>query len=76
MTMTMNMTSNLSARQKLILSAAVLLFVAACGGGGGKGIASLGSGFVKAFNAPSFSEPVDPDNISLTVDPTADPFNP
>lgn len=67
---------DMTPRAQLVLVTGLALFVAACGGGGMKGIGSLGQGFVKAFNAGPNTEPVDPDTIALTVDPTADPFNP
>jgi hypothetical protein len=75
--MTMTKLHDMTPRAKIALLTGLVLFVAACGGGGGmKGIGSLGQGFVNAFNAGPNTEPVDPDTIALTVDPTADPFNP
>ena len=66
----------LSRRGKVLATTGAVIFVAACGGGGLAGIQTLGAGFVQAFNADMNSDPVDPDTIALTVDPTIDPFNP
>lgn len=68
----------MKARISLLSATALLLTLAACGGNGGvtRGIASLGQGFVAAFNADRNGDPVSIKNIPLTVDPSADPFNP
>lgn len=63
-----------------VLSAAVL--VAACDSSdsgdddSASGIKTLGDAFVAMFNADPNDEPVDAQSVNLTVDPTADPFNP
>ena len=77
MTRLLSRYQSLSRRGKLAVATGAVLFIAACGGGGALGgIQTLGAGFVQAFNADANADPVDPDAIALTVDPTIDPFNP
>jgi hypothetical protein len=65
---------------KLSLGLVLLLGLTACGGGGGgglfAGIASLGTAFVNAFQADRNAQPVDASAVALSVNPSADPFNP
>ncbi len=42
----------------------------------GRGIASLGADFSKAFNQDRNDTPFDADEISLKATPTIEPFNP
>ncbi|MGR3468929.1 MAG: hypothetical protein ACU0CI_13735 [Shimia sp.] len=76
MTSLLSKYQGLSRQGKVLAVAGSLLFVAACGGGGIAGINTLGGGFTNAFNAGPNDTPVDASAISLTVDPTIDPFNP
>ncbi|MEL6915791.1 MAG: hypothetical protein AAFP13_14940 [Pseudomonadota bacterium] len=66
----------LSGRGKVAVATAGLVLLAACGSSGISGIATLGSGFVAAFNADPNDAPVDASAVGLTPDPSADPFNP
>lgn len=66
---------------KNIALIAALLFGAACDGGGGGGgddnaESRFGAAFAALFGAAPNDEPVDAQSVGLTVDPTADPFNP
>lgn len=40
------------------------------------GIATLGNGFVNAFNQGPNDTPVDPDTITLSLTPNVEPFDP
>ena len=55
------------------------LALAACDDSDGpdvtRGIDTLGDGFVEAFDRDVNDEPVDVDTVSLTVDPTGEPFD-
>lgn len=72
------MTKNL----KIIAVLAVSMIVAACDSSDSddddtaSGVESFGSAFVAMFAADPNDEPVDAQSVDLTVDPTADPFNP
>ncbi|QUJ76774.1 hypothetical protein KDD17_01535 [Sulfitobacter albidus] len=57
-----------------------VLLVAACDGsddnGEASGISTLGSAFRAMFAADANAEPVDAQTVDISVDLTADPFNP
>ena len=63
---------------KSALALAVMAFVvAACSGGSGpKGIATLGSDFLRAFNQGPNDTPLDASALKLTLTPTIEPFDP
>ncbi|SLN13250.1 hypothetical protein ROJ8625_00390 [Roseivivax jejudonensis] len=70
---------------KFALLIAGALVMAACDESGGgndddddtaQGIDTLGDGFVAAFNADPNDDPVDAQDVSLTLTPGAQPFNP
>ncbi len=55
------------------------LLLAACDGDSGSnrsGIDSLGSEFVNAFRADANAVPVDAEDVSMTLSPTIEPFDP
>ena len=55
-------------------------FLAACdsatGGQVSKGIASLGSDFVRAFNQSPNDTPISLENVTINQSPAVEPFNP
>ena len=69
----------LSIKTIALLSGALL--IAACDGNDNNeeeatGIDTFGSAFVAMFNADANAEPVDAQSIDISVNATADPFNP
>lgn len=73
------------ARMKLAAASALVLTVAACDGGGGgpqgvaRSVANLDQLFASIFNSGTVNpsgDPVSVANSKLTVNPSADPFNP
>lgn len=73
----MQMIETLNSRKQLFGAVLLAGTLAACGSSGGlSGINTLGQAFVAAFNAGANAQPVDPDNVALTLTPGVEPFNP
>lgn len=53
-----------------------LVGVAACDTKAKEGIASLGTDFVRMFNMDRNAEPVDAQDVEMTLTPTIEPFDP
>jgi len=62
-------------RLALVMIAAVAV-LAACDNAPLRGIASLGKGFVQAFNQDRNDTPVDASAVELRLTPGIEPFNP
>ncbi len=66
-------------KPKLLAGLAVTMLLVACDDSDNataNGISSFGNAFVAMFNTDANDAPVDAQSIALTVDLTADPFNP
>lgn len=61
--------------QNLAYVSAAILFLIACDSQS-QGIASLGTDFVRAFQQERNAEPFDASELTLTLTPTREPFNP